>query len=409
MSAHTATGTAPAAPAPRESKRLFTAALALLAIGALLSALTWFAGDAGRVRFGFAWLWGFTFVWSVALGSLFFIALHHLAHAVWSVVVRRVAEMLAAPMWLLGLLFVPVLLFALWNDQFQLFPWLDAATVEQDHLLQGKTPYLNYTFWAIRAVAFFALWIGFTRFFVGRSLAQDRGAGGAASTARMRTLSAPFMLLFAGSMTFAGIDWMMSLEPHWFSTIFGVYLFAGMVLSSLAAITLVTIWLMKSGRLEPELITRHHIYNLGALQFTFVCFWAYIAFSQYMLIWYANMPEETFYLAHRLEGNWLGVSAALALVRFAIPFMALLSQRAKMNTTILIWVSVLMLGGQLLDLYWLIMPQFHVEGPILGWQELGPLLLMLGAIGLCTARFVKRHSPLATGDPLLAESRKFHL
>ncbi len=408
MSAQTA-HTAPLVPEPRESKRLFTVALALFVVGALLSAAAYFAGDAGRVRFGFAYLWGFTFVWTVALGSLFFVALHHLAHSIWSVVVRRVAELLAAPMWLLGLLFVPVLLFALWNDQFQLFPWLNAAVVEHDHLLQGKAPYLNFTFWTIRAVAFFAIWIGFSRFFVGRSLAQDRGEGGEKSTAKMRKFAAPFMLLFAASATFAGIDWLMSLEPHWFSTIFGVYLFAGMVLSSLAAITIITIWLVKSGRLGQGLITRHHLYNLGSLQFVFACFWAYIAFSQYMLIWYANMPEETFYLAHRLHGGWLGVSMALALVRFVIPFLALISQRAKMNTTILLWVSILMLAGQLLDLYWLIMPQVHQAGPVLGWQELGPVLLLLGAVGLFAARFIKRHSPLAVGDPLLEESRHFHL
>ena len=131
-------------------------------------------------------------------------------------------------------------------------PGSTCAAVEQDHLLQGKAPYLNFTFWTIRAVAFFALWIGFTRFFVGRSLAQDRGAGGEKSTGEDahagRTVHAALCRQHA---TFAGIDWLMSLEPHWFSTIFGVYLFAGMVLSSLAAITIITIWLMKSGRMEP--------------------------------------------------------------------------------------------------------------------------------------------------------------
>jgi len=404
------TETAQAAPpAPQGSKRLFSIAAALFALGLLLSALAFFSGDAGRVRFGFAWLWGFSFVWSLALGSLFFIALHHLAHSIWSVVVRRVAELLTAPMWLVGLFFVPVLLFALWNDQFHLFPWLDAAHVEHDHLLQGKAPYLNFTFWTIRAVAFFAIWIGFSRFFVGRSLAQDRGEGGEPSTASMRKWSAPFMLLFAATMTFAGIDWLMSLEPHWFSTIFGVYLFAGMTLASLAAITIITLRLIKTGRLEQGLITRHHLYNLGTLQFVFACFWAYIAFSQYMLIWYANMPEETFWFAHRLHGAWLWVSIALALVRFVIPFLALLSQRAKTNPTILLWVSVLMLAGQLLDLYWLIMPQVHPEEPMLDWIELGPLLLMLGLTGFFAARFLKRHSPLAVGDPLLEESKNFHL
>jgi hypothetical protein len=408
MSAQTA-HTAPPVPEPRESKRLFTVALALFVVGALLSAAAYFAGDTARVRFGFAYLWGFTFIWTVALGSLFFIALHHLAHAIWSVVVRRVAELLAAPMWLIGLLFVPVLLFALFNDQFHLFPWLNAAEVEHDLLLQGKTPYLNFTFWTIRAVAFFALWIGFTRFFVGRSLAQDRGEGGEKSTAKMRKLAAPFMLLFAASATFAGIDWLMSLEPHWFSTIFGVYLFAGMVLSSLAAITIITIWLVKSGRLGQGLITRHHLYNLGSLQFVFACFWAYIAFSQYMLIWYANLPEETFYLAHRLEGGWLAVSLTLTFTRFAIPFLALLSRHAKTNPRVLLWVSGLILTSQLVDLYWLIMPELHTAGPQLSWQELGPPILMVALLVLYCTRFLKRHSPLAVGDPLLDDSRKFHL
>ena len=143
--------------------------------------------------------------------------------------------------------------------------------------------------------------------------------------------------------------------------------------------------------------------------FAFVCFWAYIAFSQYMLIWYANMPEESFYLADRLKGGWLNISAALALVRFAVPFLALLSQRAKMNPTVLVWVSILVLAGQMLDLYWLIMPQLHTEAPLLGWQEIGPAMLLIGAMLLFVARFIKKRSPLAAGDPLFDESKRFRL
>jgi hypothetical protein len=152
-----------------------------------------------------------------------------------------------------------------------------------------------------------------------------------------------------------------------------------------------------------------HLYNLGALLFAFVCFWAYIAFSQYMLIWYGNIPEESFYLVRRFEGGWLTVSVMLGVVRFVIPFLALLSRGAKINPTRLLWVSILVLLGQLLDLYWLIMPQIHPDGPMLGWQELGPPLLMVGVITMFIARFLKRNLPVAVGDPLLGESMQFYI
>ena len=217
-------------PEPRASKGLLALGIVLLIAGAALSLPALF-NRADRPRFAFAYLWGFSFVWSVALGCLFFVGLHHLTHAVWSVVVRRIAEMFAAPMWILAILFVPILGFAIFHEQFQLFPWMDAELMEHDHLLHGKKPYLNFPFFLIRAAAFFALWIGFAKFFIGKSLKQDCGEGGEQATARMRKISAPFMLIFAGTASFAGIDWLMSLEPRWFSTIFGVYVLSGMAVS----------------------------------------------------------------------------------------------------------------------------------------------------------------------------------
>jgi len=312
-------------------------------------------------------------------------------------------------MWLVAILFLPVLIFCLWNDQFSLYPWLDHEHVAHDHLLQEKQVYLNLPFFAGRAVVFFALWIAFAAHFVGNSLKQDAGERGVEASLRMRKTSAPFVMIFAVTATFAGIDWLMSLEPHWFSTIFGVYVFSGMVLTALAIITLATIGLRSSGRLGSEVVGEGHLYNLGALMFAFVCFWAYIAFSQYMLIWYGNIPEESFYMVHRLEGDWLLVSAALALMRFVIPFLALLSRGAKTNPRLLLWVSMLLLVGQLLDLYWLIMPEIHRDGPVIGWQELGPLLLLIGALILYVSRFLKTHLPVSVGDPLLEESRQYYI
>jgi hypothetical protein len=393
---------------PKASIRLSRAAGGMVALGLVLSVLA-LLSEGNRVRFGFAYLMGYSFLWSIVLGSLFFVALQHVTHSIWSVVIRRVAEMLAAPMWLVGLLFVPVLLFVLLPETFRVFPWADPAIVAQDHAIQDKRAYLNVPFFTIRAVVYFALWIWFARYFVGKSLLQDRGEGGVEASVSMRRAAVSFMLVFAMTATFAGLDWLMSPEPHWFSTIFGVYVFSGMVVASLAAITITTIWLRDSGRLSAAVVTDEHLYSLGGLLFAFVCFWAYIAFSQYMLIWYANVPEESFYFVRRLQGDWLGVSVALALVRFAIPFLLLLSRRAKMNPRTLVWVSVLLLAGQLLDLYWLLMPEQNEAGPILGWQELGPALLMIGVMILYVSRFLGRHAPLAVGDPLLDESRRFRL
>jgi len=395
-------------PGPKPCPALTRVALALLVVGAALS-LAAVASDDHRSRFAFAYLWAFTFVWVVALGALFFVGLHHLVHAVWSVVVRRVAEMFAASMWLVAILFVPVLVFCLWHDHFSLYTWLDRDVVARDHLLREKQVYLNLPFFAVRAVAFFVLWIAFAAHFVGNSLKQDVGQRGVEASLRMRKTSALFVMIFAVTATFAGIDWLMSLEPKWFSTIFGVYVFSGMVLTALAIITMATINLRSSGRLGSEVVGEGHLYNLGALMFAFVCFWAYIAFSQYMLIWYGNIPEESFYMVHRLQGGWLWLSVALALVRFVIPFLALLSRGAKTNPRRLVWVSALLLVGQLLDLYWLIMPQIHRDGPVIGWQELGPPLLLIGVLMLYISHFLKRHLPLSVGDPLLEQSRQFYI
>ncbi len=393
---------------PTSSVGLNRAAIGLIAVGGALSAIALF-GDASRARFGFAYVWGFSFLWTTVLGCLFFVGLQHLTHSVWSVVIRRVAEMFTASVGLVGVLFLPMLLLVLLPNAFHVYPWTDAGHVEHDPVLHAKSAYLNAPFFLARAAVFFAIWIAFSKYFVNTSLAQDQGEGGAEASLAMRKRSAPFMLIFAVTATFAGIDWLMSLDPHWFSTIFGVYVFAGMVLASLAVTTIATVSLRDAGRLGSDVVTGDHLYSLGALLFAFTCFWAYIAFSQYMLIWYANIPEETSYLFRRLRGDWLSVSIVLALVRFAIPFFVLLSRRAKMHPRILLWVSVLILGGQLLDLYWLVMPEMHREHPVLGWQELGPPLLVSGALMLFVSRFLGRHAAIAVGDPLLEESRRFHL
>jgi hypothetical protein len=400
--------TADFAEAPRSSGRLQKLALAMTCAGALFSLMALFGAE-NRTHLAHGYLMGFTFIWGIALGSLFWAVLQHLTHAKWSVVVRRVMEMLAEPLWLIGLFFLPLAFMLLLNPWFRLYDWADPNIVTGDALLEGKRAYLNAPFFILRGLVYFGFWIGFARFFIGKSLSQDDGSEGAEATLRMRKASPAFMMVFAVTVTFAGIDWLMSLSPRWFSTIFGIYVFGGMILSSLAAITLSVISLERSGRIAAAAVTLDHLYNLGALLFGFTIFWAYIAFSQYMLIWYGNLPEESFYMVKRLEGGWLTVSLALAAMRLFVPFFVLLSRRAKMNATVLFWISLWILAGQLLDLYWLIMPETHPEGLVFGWRELGPLLLTSGAFLWCVNRFMGRHTLMAKGDPALVESLRFHL
>jgi len=434
-------------PPPRPTPRLAAVAAAMVGAGVALCTLG-LVHAPDRSRLALAWLWSFAFVWSIGLGSLFFLALHYLTHAIWSVVIKRVADMLASTLWLTAILFVPIAVFVLEPTWFGVFPW---AAGYLGPPVRFKSEYLNAPFFLARAAVCLALWVGFAWYFVSRSLRQDRTSGdaktqghstghlcatgglsasagpaetlagkpaapvahgGADLTAKMRRASAPFLLVGAITLTVASVDWLMSLQPNWFSTMFPVYVFAGVMVTGLAVLALATIWLRRAGGgslLGRDLVRDEHLYCLGGLMFAFVCFWGYIGFSQYMLIWYANLPEESFYMVRRTSGGWLAVTVALWVIRFGIPFLVLLSRRAKMNPPVLVGISLLLLAGQLLDLYWLVMPAYHTDGPVLGWQEAGPLLLMIGGLGLSVARFVGRHALVATGDPMLEASRRFRL
>jgi len=200
----------------------------------------------------------------------------------------------------------------------------------------------------------------------------------------------------------------MSLAPEWYSSIFGVYFFSGAAVGFVALLIVQCTVLRRAGLL-PRGITTEHYHDLGKFLFGFVFFWGYIAFSQYMLIWYANIPEETVWFAERMNHNWVGVSMVLPIVRFGIPFLLLLSRRAKSSPRVLVPVCILMIVGQWLDLYWLIMPQYSHHAPVLGWPELGPVLLVSGLVIFWAARFSRRHAMVAVGDPSFGKSCEFQM
>ncbi len=358
------------------------------------------AGDGWR-GFYHSWLANFAFYTSIALGALFFVLVQHLTRAGWSVTIRRCAESVAANLLLpLPLLAIPVLL-----GMGQLFPWADPAKVHGDHLLEAKAAWLNTPFFVIRTVVYFAIWALLARWFHARSLAQDR-TGDPALTVRMERASAPAMLVFALTTTFFAFDYLMSLKPHWYSTIFGVYYFAGCLLGIFAVLPILTRTLQRAGRLSG-IISIEHYHDLGKLVFAFLVFWAYIGFSQYMLIWYANIPEETIWYRYRSEGPWAGVSILLIVGHFVAPFFFLLSKHMKRRTGVLLIGASWILLMHWLDVNWLVWPQASPDRLPWGLVDLGLLLGMGGVFFASVFQRLSRHALIPVGDPRLPESLQF--
>lgn len=399
--------TSPAAkPGSLKSDRLAYAALIVFAHGLGFSIFSLTRPET-RELFGVTWLWGFAFVWTVVMGALFFVTLQHATGSLWSVTIRRVAEFLAEPLWLLALFFIPLLILSL-IPAVPVYSWMDNPE-ELAH--SSKSAYLNKAFFIVRALLFFAVWLIFGRWFILKSWQQDveNPENNVKITQKMRKLSRPFLILFAFTLTFASFDWLMSLTPHWYSSIYGVYIFAGSTVTALACINLLVLWLGRKGRLPADMITPDHMYNFGGLLFAFSCFWAYVAFSQFMLIWYGNIPEETVYYIQRLSSPWRSLTVVLIFLRFIVPFLILLSRRAKTHNLILVIASFIIIIGQIVDLYWMIMPQTSLASAAIKWYHCGPLLLMVGILLWIVARLIRRRNCVAIGDPLLETSRHFHL
>ncbi|OGQ07622.1 MAG: hypothetical protein A3G32_02755 [Deltaproteobacteria bacterium RIFCSPLOWO2_12_FULL_40_28] len=348
-----------------------------------------------------AYLVGYYFWLCVALGGIFFSVLQFIAGASWSVTVRRVAESF------LGYIPVAVVLFGvLLFGVHTLFEWTHHHVVAADPLLTAKTPYLNVPFFIIRSLALFVLVFFLGGRVIKNSIAQDEN-GDVAYTFKNRKLAPVFILAFAWMFSFVSIDLMQSLSPHWFSTIFGVYCFSGLLTSSLAMITLLVIWLRKKGVLDTY-VSSDHLHDLGKLMFAFMVFWAYIAISQFLLIWYGNLPEETFYYLDRFKGGWSGVSLALILFKFVIPFFLLVARPFKRSEGWLVFMVLWFMAAQWLDIYWLVYPTFFKEGPVFGLPEIGIFLGFAGLFFLSAGYFLSRINPVAIKDPLLHEALHHH-
>lgn len=374
------------------------AGLVVALIGAAVQANGW-------QRLQYAYLLTFCYFVSLALGCLFLVALHHLTRTGWGVVIRRLAETVAMLIVPLAVAALPMLVLVMAGSS-QLFPWNNAALQETDHLIHHKAPYLNAPFFVIRAVVYLAVWVALARYFWSRSVQQDQ-TDDVQLTLRMQATSAPTMFAFGLTLTFASFDWLMSLSPHWFSTIFGVYYFSGAVVGSLALLIVMVRALQASGRLKHA-VTIEHGHDLGKLLFGFVFFWAYIAFSQFLLIWYANIPEETSWYLVRMENGWQWVSLALLFGHFIVPFLGLMSRHVKRNPRLLAGWAAFLLVMHWVDLYWLAMPQV-LAAPSIGLTELGCLAAFSGLLVAAWAKVAEKHALIPVHDPRLPESLAFHV
>jgi hypothetical protein len=380
-------------------KKFQTVGTVLFVIG-LIGVIAAYLTDGSRSAFNNIIM--LMFLTSIGLGSLFLVSVEFVAGAVWSTPFRRIPEFLSSILLVLPIVVVP-LLFKLGD----IFHWMHPEVVEADKILTGKAPYLNVDFFIIRVIVFILLWIIFYYFITKNSKKQDTTFD-QSLTKRNIKLSAAFIPVFGITISFTAFDWLMSLEPHWFSTIFGVYYFSGSILAAFAAVTLIVVWLNENGYLVKGL-TKDHYYSLGAFMFAFTNFWAYIAFSQFLLIWYANLPEETFWFLQRWEGSWIYFSIGLIFVRFVIPYVGLISQPSKMDPKRLIIMSVWLLFAHWYDLYWLAMPNYSKEGVLFSWIELTFPLMAVGIVILLLVQLSKKNNLVPIGDPKLKRGIDFRL
>lgn len=387
--------------------------MALAAVGALGLAGVYATG--GAERFFADYLLGFWYFGGISVTMLFFSALQYLARAGWSASIRRIAENYTGMVPFLLVAMLPIIA-NFYMGHHSIYEWAHEGAFN-DEILHKKMAYFEqgmfgHDFIVIRLVMYCVLWFVMRRFIVGNSLKQDSMPGDLTPTRANWKRSAPFVLLYAVTITFAAFDLLMTLEPHWFSTIWGVYSFAGHFVASLTIIAMTMVVLRNNGYLSGY-IRDEHYHDIGKLMFAFSVFWTYIAFSQYFIIWYANLPEETVYFSNRMTHGWQYVGYALVLTHFVVPFMLLLRQNVKRNSKMLVTAGIIILVSHFIDILWIIMPAVghHIlkaESMVFGWQEFTGWLFFAGLFLLMAARQFKANNSVAVNDPLISESFEYH-
>jgi hypothetical protein len=394
-------------------------------------------------RFPFSYLFGFFVALSLALGSVFFVLVLYLAKASWGITVRRVAELFFRPMWVFSLLVIPLIL-----QINSLFPWAGApsrAEISQERevplaeargiaekepaalrdlpvanakrseaaaeaaearIIAHKRPFLNRTFFLIRLFAYLIIWSFIAQRYFWYSTEQDTTRD-RSLTAAAQNLAPAGMIVFGLTLTFFSFDWLLSLDPTWYSTIFGVQVFAQCALFQMATLVIVTLLLRRSGLLG-DAVNVEHYHDMGKLLFGWIVFWSYISFAQFFLTWYSNIPDEVTWFHKRWDdngGTWQWVSLLLVVMHFFVPFWFLMSRNIKRRLSLLATGAICMLVMHVVEVYWIIMPNIGPLAPSL--LDLG-CLLGVGGIYLAAVLYgIEEHPLIPIGDPRLVRALEF--
>jgi hypothetical protein len=363
------------------------AGLAVCAIGALLN----------LTQFLQSYLMAYMFCLGATLGSLALGMVHQLSGGAWGVLVRRQIGAASRVLPVMTVLFLPILL----GMRF-LYPWTNADLVAHDEALQHKQLYLNTPFFLGRAAFYFVVWNALAYFLNRWSLEQDRNPDPRIAR-KMQMISAGGLLAYGLTITFASFDWLMSLEPHWFSTMYGVLILGGQGLTAMAFLIASVVWLSRRPPLD-RIVSAAHLHDLGNLMLAFVMLWAYFSFSQYLIIWAGNLPQEIRWYLHRLNTSWRFVGIGLIVFHFAVPFVLLLSRAVKREAGTIVKVAGWILAVRVVDLLWLIAPEFHPDGVSVSWLDV-LLPLSLGSLWLgCFVWQLRGRALLPVHDPEFAEA-----
>lgn len=379
--------------APAQIDTLQKIGFGLGAVG-LLGLIAGFMSD--PTQFYKSYLLAYVFVLGVPLGSLGLLMVHHLSGGRWSLVLRRTFEASARTLPMMAILFVPVLL-----GIHSLYEWSHADVVAKDPILQHKAAYLNATGFTVRAVVYFVLWSGMALLLSRWSAQQDRESF---PLDRFNKVSGPGVLLLGLTVTFASVDWVMSLDPHWFSTLFGLWFLVGMALTALAFSIVVASLLHNNAHVARALST-DRMHDYGTLLFAFVMLWAYLSYSQFLIIWSANLPEEIPYYLSRFGAGWKTVALLIVLGHFVLPWLLLLFRTNKRTTSRLVGVAAFMLVMRFVDVFLLVAPWVREHGAFsVHWMDLAAVI---GLFGLWVGAFsvmLKGRAVLPVGDPYIAEA-----
>lgn len=368
-----------------------------LAVGALAAAATVAGAFINTPQFFQSYLVGWLLWFMVASGCLGLLLLHHLSGGLWGLMIRRSMEAGARTLPVVGLFALP-LFFGLGH----LYAWADHAKVEADHLLHHKALYLNPAFFIGRSVFAIALFSFFAYRLTRLSESQDRD-GDAGKAVAMRRFSAVGLLVFVIVSSFLGFDWLMSLDPHWFSSLFGAIFLAGCGIAALTFLILVARWL---SRREPmaAVLTSRRFHDFGTLLFAFVMFFTYLGISQFIIAYQGNIPEEVIWFKERFHAGWAWVAVALLVFHFFFPFLILLSRAVKRRSGLLAGIAAFVLFMRWVDLIWLTRPTLVHEGFPLSWIDPAALLGIGGLWVFAFARELGGRTLLPVGDPALEEA-----